>query len=69
MTRRDHDALSNQMYANYAIGKDTAAMKVCVCVCARACVRACVHACVHVCVCVYITHAMIDVFLFVYSPW
>jgi len=27
MTRRDHDALSNQMYANYAIGKDTAAMK------------------------------------------
>eukprot|EP00960_Hanusia_phi_P041763 755145-Hanusia_phi.AAC.7 len=31
MTRKDHDALSNQMYANYAIGKvrnkDTAAMK------------------------------------------
>ena len=27
MTRKDHDALSNQMYANYAIGKDVAAMK------------------------------------------
>lgn len=27
MTRKDHDAVSNQMYANYAIGRDTQAMK------------------------------------------
>jgi len=27
MTRRDHPQVSNQLYANYAIGKDTAAMK------------------------------------------
>mmetsp|Transcript_22306 Transcript_22306/g.53511 ORF Transcript_22306/g.53511 Transcript_22306/m.53511 type:complete len:507 (-) Transcript_22306:216-1736(-) len=27
MTRKDHDSLSNQMYANYAIGKDVSAMK------------------------------------------
>ena len=27
MTRNDHPVLSNQLYANYAIGKDTAAMK------------------------------------------
>jgi len=27
MTRRDHAAVSNQMYANYAIGKDAQAMK------------------------------------------
>ena len=27
MTRDDHPDVSNQLYANYAIGKDTAAMK------------------------------------------
>lgn len=27
MTREDHPEVSNQLYANYAIGKDTAAMK------------------------------------------
>ena len=27
MTRRDHSEVSNQLYANYAIGKDVAAMK------------------------------------------
>ncbi len=27
MTREDHPSVSNQLYANYAIGKDTAAMK------------------------------------------
>jgi len=27
MTRKDHPAVSNQLYANYAIGKDTQAMK------------------------------------------
>ena len=27
MTREDHPPVSNQLYANYAIGKDTAAMK------------------------------------------
>jgi V-type H+-transporting ATPase subunit B len=27
MTREDHPQVSNQLYANYAIGKDTAAMK------------------------------------------
>ena len=27
MTRKDHSAVSNQMYANYAIGKDVMAMK------------------------------------------
>jgi len=27
MTRIDHPEVSNQLYANYAIGKDTAAMK------------------------------------------
>lgn len=27
MTRDDHPEVSNQLYANYAIGKDTAAMK------------------------------------------
>jgi V-type H+-transporting ATPase subunit B len=27
MTRLDHPEVSNQLYANYAIGKDTAAMK------------------------------------------
>ena len=27
MTRRDHGEVSNQLYANYAIGKDTLAMK------------------------------------------
>lgn len=27
MTRVDHPEVSNQLYANYAIGKDTAAMK------------------------------------------
>lgn len=27
MTRKDHSEVSNQMYANYAIGKDVAAMK------------------------------------------
>ena len=27
MTRGDHPSVSNQLYANYAIGKDTAAMK------------------------------------------
>ena len=27
MTRRDHGDVSNQLYANYAIGKDTLAMK------------------------------------------
>merc|ERR1711966_560636 len=27
MTRKDHGDVSNQLYANYAIGKDTAAMK------------------------------------------
>lgn len=27
MTRGDHPEVSNQLYANYAIGKDTAAMK------------------------------------------
>jgi len=27
MTREDHPDVSNQLYANYAIGKDTAAMK------------------------------------------
>jgi len=27
MTRADHPDVSNQLYANYAIGKDTAAMK------------------------------------------
>ena len=27
MTRDDHPSVSNQLYANYAIGKDTAAMK------------------------------------------
>lgn len=26
-TRGDHPSVSNQLYANYAIGKDTAAMK------------------------------------------
>ncbi len=26
-TREDHPSVSNQLYANYAIGKDTAAMK------------------------------------------
>jgi V-type H+-transporting ATPase subunit B len=26
-TRADHPSVSNQLYANYAIGKDTAAMK------------------------------------------
>lgn len=28
MTREDHSEVSNQMYANYAIGKDVQAMKV-----------------------------------------
>jgi len=27
MTRKDHSEVSNQLYANYAIGKDVAAMK------------------------------------------
>ena len=27
MTRKDHGEVSNQLYANYAIGKDTLAMK------------------------------------------
>lgn len=27
MTRKDHGEVSNQLYANYAIGKDVAAMK------------------------------------------
>ena len=27
MTRRDHGDVSNQLYANYAIGKDVQAMK------------------------------------------
>jgi len=27
MTRRDHSDVSNQLYANYAIGKDVQAMK------------------------------------------
>jgi len=27
MTRRDHGEVSNQLYANYAIGKDTLAMR------------------------------------------
>jgi len=27
MTRHDHGAVSNQLYANYAIGKDVSAMK------------------------------------------
>jgi len=27
MTREDHPPVSNQLYANYAVGKDTAAMK------------------------------------------
>ena len=27
MTRRDHSEVSNQLYANYAIGKDVQAMK------------------------------------------
>jgi len=27
MTRRDHSYVSNQLYANYAIGKDVQAMK------------------------------------------
>jgi len=27
MTREDHPSVSDQLYANYAIGKDTAAMK------------------------------------------
>ena len=27
MTRDDHPPVSNQLYANYAIGKETAAMK------------------------------------------
>ncbi len=27
MTREDHSEVSNQMYANYAIGKDVQAMK------------------------------------------
>ncbi len=28
MTRKDHSEVSNQLYANYAIGKDVQAMKV-----------------------------------------
>ncbi len=27
MTRKDHSEVSNQLYANYAIGKDVVAMK------------------------------------------
>ncbi len=58
MTRDDHPDVSNQLYANYAIGKDTAAMKAVVGeeslgpedklylgACARARVRACMRAC------------------------
>lgn len=43
MTRKDHSAVSNQLYANYAVGKDVIAMKAVVGeeVCSLECLLSC----------------------------